>query len=89
MLGAMPVVFLTYAVPWPGCMFTCCCPAGQVLAGAGVDYDASLFNLLGADYVARLMHKTGEQAADSALVMALQSETLAWNSPHCFSVCSS
>jgi hypothetical protein len=40
------------------------CPAGQVLAGAGVDYDASLFNLLGADYVARLMHKTGgsEQA---------------------------
>jgi hypothetical protein len=39
--------------------FFLCCPAGQVLAGAGVDYDASLFNLLGADYVTRLMHKTG------------------------------
>ena len=38
---------------------SCVCSAGTVLAGAGVDFDASLFNLLGPDYVARLMHKTG------------------------------
>jgi len=33
--------------------------AGPVLAAAGVDFDAELFNLLGPDYVARLMRKTG------------------------------
>lgn len=32
---------------------------GAVLGAAGVDFDAALFNLLGPDYVARLMHKTG------------------------------
>lgn len=44
------------------CNAVWCCVvlAGPMLAAAGVDFDAALFQCMGPEFVARLMHKTGE-----------------------------